>query len=72
MRNPLASLLALLFLCYGVWASSFAVAEDALAALSRRSNALPDFTSLVEANGPVVVNISTKQSALYGAAGLRR
>jgi serine protease Do len=66
MRNPLASLLALLFLCHGVWAASFAVAEDAQATLSRRGNALPDFTSLVQANGPVVVNISTKQSTTSG------
>ncbi len=28
--------------------------------------ALPDFTLLVESNGPAVVNISTKQSLLYG------
>jgi len=67
MRSLLASLLALLFFCQGVWVASFAVAEGSPAALlSRRGTALPDFTSLVEANGPVVVNISTKQSITLG------
>ena len=66
MPNPFARLLAILILSHGAWALPYAIADDSRPTLSRRSNALPDFTSLVEENGPVVVNISTKQSTLSG------
>ena len=48
-----------------VWATSVS-ADVTGAAASTLAHAWPDFTVLVERNGPSVVNISTKQTAEFG------
>ena len=61
MRNTLASLFAGIILCCGPsWAAS---AGDTSKPVSTEVHAWPDFTVLVQRNGPSVVNISTKQTA---------
>jgi serine protease Do len=66
--NPqvLLCLLALLLPTWSVGAAAPAVAPPDAPLASRRFG-LPDFTELVQRYGPAVVNISTKQGALYGS-----
>lgn len=63
MRKPLASLFVGILLCCGPFWTSSASADDTGLPVSTEVHAWPDFTVLVERNGPSVVNISTKQTA---------
>ncbi|WP_295886397.1 DegQ family serine endoprotease [uncultured Thiohalocapsa sp.] len=63
MPTAIRLLLCLLVLLSAA-AQALATAESGVPAAVRFG--LPDFTVLVERYGPAVVNISTKQSALYG------
>ncbi|ESQ16333.1 MAG: hypothetical protein N838_06130 [Thiohalocapsa sp. PB-PSB1] len=67
MHNLPALLASILMLCATSWSAVSASSGDPSASTARTSAyALPDFTSLVENNGPVVVNISTKQDDVSG------
>ncbi|KAA6185756.1 DegQ family serine endoprotease [Thiohalocapsa marina] len=67
MHRVLAALLSVPLLAVtAAFADAAAEAPSSVASRPALVYALPDFTVLVERNGPAVVNISTKQSLMYG------
>jgi serine protease Do len=64
--RSLLFLLALAALSHPAGAEVGSTAPTGASASSAGRFGLPDFTALVQQNGPAVVNISTKQNSLYG------